>query len=83
MYLIVPDPPTTHRFSHLYIYIFVQLWSFQNLFGNKALPKAFYYLTQAENVLLTPHIAGWTIESKIKLAQTIVTKTKDFMSIRY
>ena len=27
-----------------------------------------------ENVLLTPHIAGWTIESKEKLAQTIVEK---------
>jgi len=48
--------------------------SFQNLFENKTLPKAFQYLTQAENVLLTPHIAGWTEESKIKLAQTIVTK---------
>lgn len=47
--------------------------SFENLFeGNK--PQAFEYLLQAENVLLTPHIAGWTFESKEKLAQTIVNK---------
>ncbi|HEY5687136.1 MAG TPA: hydroxyacid dehydrogenase, partial [Yeosuana sp.] len=31
---------------------------------------------QAENVLLTPHVAGWTVESKEKLAQTIVDKIK-------
>lgn len=48
--------------------------SFQNLFENKILPEAFNYLIQAENVLLTPHVAGWTEESKIKLAQTIVAK---------
>jgi D-3-phosphoglycerate dehydrogenase len=48
--------------------------SFQNLFDNHKLPKAFDYLIQSENVILTPHIAGWTIESKIKLAQTIVDK---------
>ena len=40
------------------------------------LPKAFQYLIHADNVLLTPHVAGWTIESKEKLAQTIVDKIK-------
>ena len=30
-----------------------------------------------DNVLLTPHIAGWTSESKEKLAQTIVDKIKE------
>ena len=49
--------------------------SFENLFSSE-LPEAFQYLIQAENVLLTPHIAGWTIESKEKLAQTIVNKIK-------
>lgn len=49
--------------------------SFENLFSNKeAMPVAFQYLIQAENVLLSPHIAGWTIESKEKLAQVIVDK---------
>lgn len=43
--------------------------------GKKSnLPEAFQYLINADNVLLTPHVAGWTIESKIKLAQTIVDK---------
>jgi D-3-phosphoglycerate dehydrogenase len=26
------------------------------------------------NVVMTPHVAGWTIESKEKLAQVIVDK---------
>ena len=47
--------------------------SFENLFS-KTMPEAFQYLIDAENVLLTPHVAGWTIESKEKLAQTIVDK---------
>lgn len=49
--------------------------SFENLFSSK-MPEAFQYLINAENVLLTPHVAGWTIESKEKLAQTIVDKIK-------
>jgi phosphoglycerate dehydrogenase-like enzyme len=48
--------------------------SFENLFENDSFPKAFDYLIRAENVLLSPHIAGWTVESKVKLAQTIVDK---------
>ena len=40
------------------------------------LPEAFQYLMAADNVLLTPHIAGWTLESNEKLAQTIVDKIK-------
>ena len=32
------------------------------------------FLLHSEKVLLTPHIAGWTIESKEKLAQVIVDK---------
>lgn len=49
--------------------------SFENLFTGD-LPEDFQYLVQAENVLLSPHVAGWTVESKIKLAQTIVDKVK-------
>lgn len=47
--------------------------SFETLFEGVK-PQAFEYLLQANNVLLTPHIAGWTIESHQKLAQTIVDK---------
>jgi len=49
--------------------------SFENLFTNE-IPEEFEYLVQSENVLLSPHVAGWTIESNIKLAQTIVDKIK-------
>ncbi|WP_298493122.1 2-hydroxyacid dehydrogenase [uncultured Algibacter sp.] len=49
--------------------------SFENLFSTN-MPDAFQYLINAENVLLSPHVAGWTIESKEKLAQTIVDKIK-------
>ncbi|MBL7887797.1 MAG: 2-hydroxyacid dehydrogenase [Flavobacterium sp.] len=48
--------------------------SFENLFLDSEKPAAFNYLLQAENVLLTPHIAGWTHESHAKLAQTIANK---------
>ena len=49
--------------------------SFEQLF-TKDMPAAFEYLIKAENVLLSPHVAGWTVESKEKLAQTIVDKIK-------
>lgn len=49
--------------------------SFENLFTDE-MPAAMNYLIEADNVLLTPHVAGWTIESKEKLAQTIVDKIK-------
>lgn len=56
--------------------------SFENLFTSAAqMPEAFQYLINAENVLLSPHVAGWTIESKRKLAQVIVDKIKaEFVS---
>ena len=38
------------------------------------LPEEFQYLIQAENVVLAPHIAGWTHQSKIKLAEFIRDK---------
>ena len=50
--------------------------SFENLFTKDNMPEAFKYLIQSRNVLLSPHVAGWTIESKEKLAQTIVDKIK-------
>lgn len=49
--------------------------SFEDMFTSE-MPEAFHYLINVNNVLLTPHIAGWTMESKEKLAQTIVDKIK-------
>lgn len=49
--------------------------SFETLFTSKEeMPAPLKYLITSPNVLLTPHIAGWTVESKQKLAQTIVDK---------
>ena len=50
--------------------------SFENLFSDNNVPEAFQYLINSENVILSPHVAGWTFESKEKLAQTIVDKIK-------
>ena len=49
--------------------------SFESLFET-SLPADFHFLVESHKVLLTPHVAGWTEESKIKLAQTIVDKVK-------
>lgn len=49
--------------------------SFESLFSAE-MPEAFQYLIKAENVLLSPHVAGWTLESKEKLGQTVVNKIK-------
>lgn len=50
--------------------------SFESLFSED-MPQAFKDLLNMDNVILTPHIAGWTVESKEKLAQTIVEKIID------
>ena len=50
--------------------------SFENMFTDDNLPEAFQYLIASDQVMLSPHVAGWTVESKIKLAQTVVDKIK-------
>lgn len=50
--------------------------SFESLFSENDLPLALQELIKMDNVLLSPHIAGWTVESKEKLAQVIVDKIK-------
>ncbi|MBW3519923.1 2-hydroxyacid dehydrogenase [Flavobacterium sp. NKUCC04_CG] len=50
--------------------------SFENMFQDQKLPEPLQYLIQSDRVLLSPHIAGWTIESKEKLAQVITDKIK-------
>ncbi|MCT4625140.1 MAG: NAD(P)-binding domain-containing protein [Schleiferiaceae bacterium] len=48
--------------------------SFENLFENKELPEAFQRLIASEKVILSPHIAGWSFESYVKLGTTMVDK---------
>ena len=50
--------------------------SFETLFQEATTPEAFQYLLNAKNVILTPHIAGWSVESHERLAQVIVDKIK-------
>ena len=50
--------------------------SFSSTFNEEKLPPALQYLMEADNVLLSPHVAGWTRESHVKLATTIVEKVK-------
>ena len=38
------------------------------------------FLKKSEKVILTPHVAGWTFESKSKLSQIILKKIKDLYS---
>lgn len=51
--------------------------SFENLFIEGEMPPEFRSLIRSNNVILSPHVAGWTIESREKLAQTIVDKIKE------
>jgi D-3-phosphoglycerate dehydrogenase len=55
--------------------------SFESLFQDGNIPEAFQYLLKAVNVILTPHIAGWTFESHEKLAQVIVDKIKSIYKV--
>lgn len=47
--------------------------SFENLFES-SIPEEFDYLLNAPNVLLSPHVAGWTVESHRKLAEIIAAQ---------
>ncbi len=51
--------------------------SFETIFRKENQSEEFSYLLNNPSVIITPHIAGWTFESHIKLAQTIVKKIKE------
>lgn len=51
--------------------------SFESLFSDAKMPKPLQDLMQSKRVLLSPHVAGWTVESHRKLAQTIVDKIQE------
>ena len=48
--------------------------SFHSIFNQTNRPKALDYLLTSDRVLLSPHVGGWTTESHVKLAQTILDK---------
>ncbi len=56
--------------------------SFENL-NDENMPLPFRKLAQMQNVVLSPHIAGWTHESHYKLAATLVKKIKEILQNRH
>jgi D-3-phosphoglycerate dehydrogenase len=55
--------------------------SFEKL-HTQELPEALKVLLSLDNVILSPHIAGWTHQSKEKLAQVIVAKIQNHFPIK-
>ena len=51
--------------------------SFNNI--EKELNLYFNELINLKNVIITPHIAGWTFESNVKLSQIIIDKIKSLL----
>ncbi len=49
--------------------------SFENLITSK-LSEDFKWLLKSDKVILTPHIAGWTIESRVKLSLVLSEKIR-------
>lgn len=54
--------------------------SFENL-KFEELPDAFQYLIHSDRVILAPHIAGWTHQSKRKLAEVILNKISNWKKL--
>ncbi len=49
--------------------------SFENLYEGE-MPEEFKFILSSDRIIFSPHIAGWTHESNIKLAQVLITKIK-------
>jgi D-3-phosphoglycerate dehydrogenase len=47
--------------------------SFENIESN-TVPEPFQYLIHSDKVVLSPHIAGWTVESNEKIAKVLAEK---------
>jgi D-3-phosphoglycerate dehydrogenase / 2-oxoglutarate reductase len=45
-------------------------------FSDQGMPEPYRYLAGSDTVLLSPHIAGWTHESRMKIAQVLAEKIK-------
>ncbi len=50
------------------------------LFDN--MPQDMQYLVKCQKVVLTPHVAGWTVESKLKLASVLADKIIETLKTR-
>lgn len=50
--------------------------SFENMFDGQ-IPDSFQYLLNSKKVLLSPHVAGWTVESYYKLSSVLADKIEE------
>ena len=53
--------------------------SFETI-NKEELPEGFQYLANAQNVMLSPHVAGWTEESYLKLSSFLADKIEKELS---
>jgi len=52
--------------------------NFENIANNNS-SESFTYLLKSDNVILSPHVAGWTNESYVKISKVIAEKFIDFL----
>lgn len=55
--------------------------SFEDMFDEGKLPRAFQELIQSDRVILTPHVGGWTKESYFLLSDVLADKIISTISI--
>lgn len=48
--------------------------SFEDMFADENLPESFRRLLESKNVILSPHVGGWTEESYYKLSKVLLEK---------
>ena len=53
--------------------------SFENLLSTKKIMTNFLNLVDLKKIIITPHIAGWTHESKIKMVEVILKKVEKLL----
>jgi len=54
--------------------------SFEDFMSHEA-PDEFHYLVESKNVILSPHVAGWTKESYVKLSEVLWKKINNWMAL--
>jgi D-3-phosphoglycerate dehydrogenase len=55
--------------------------SFEDMFDEGRLPKAFQELIQSDKVILSPHVGGWTKESYFLLSDVLADKIINAITI--
>ena len=53
--------------------------SFENLSLSKKIKSDFSELINLKKIVLTPHVAGWTFESEVQMADIVLKKIKKFI----